>query len=508
MADPRLNLAAVDLGAESGRVMLAQFDGRMLSLKEAHRFPNTPVRVGGRVGNLGGETLHWDILRLFGDIKQGLRAAGQQANAALAGVGVDTWAIDFGLLDAEDQLIGNPVHYRDARTDGMMEAAFARVPREEIFKRTGIQFMQINTLYQLVALAQRAAPALDIARTFLTIPDLINFWLCGRKANEYTNATSTQALDARSKDWARDMLEKLGIPTAMFAEVVPPATQLGVLRPGLAEELGLGAIPVLAPATHDTGSAVAAVPTTSRDAIYLSSGTWSLMGIETLEPVIDARTLALNFTNEGGIGGTYRVLKNIMGLWLLQECRRAWLDAGHEYGYAQLESMARAADIDTIVLPSDPRFLAPNSPAVGDMPSRILAFCRETDQTPPSNDGEITRCVLNSLALEYRWVAERLAEISGLALPVIHIIGGGSQNTLLNQLTADATGRTVVAGPVEATAIGNIIAQLLALGQIGSLQDGRELVSRAFDVQRIEPHRDDRWDAAYERYLKLRERLA
>ena len=502
MADKRLNLAAVDLGAESGRVMLAQFDGHSLSLHEANRFPNTPVRVG--------DTLHWDILRLFGDIKQGIRAAGQQVDGALAGVGVDTWAIDFGLLDAEDQLIGNPVHYRDARTNGMMEAAFARVPREEIFKRTGIQFMQINTLYQLVALAQRGAPALDTARTFLTVPDLINFWLCGRKANEYTNATTTQALDARSKDWARGMLATLGIPTGMFAEVVQPATQLGVLGDGLAEELGLARIPVLVPATHDTGSAVAAVPTTSRDAIYISSGTWSLMGIETSEAIIDERTQALNFTNEGGIGGTYRLLKNIMGLWLLQECRRAWADQGREYSYAQLEVMARAtetdrgAKLDTIVLPSDPRFLAPNSPSVGDMPARIVAFCRETNQPLPSSDAEVARCVLNSLALEYRWVAERLAELSGLALPVIHIIGGGSQNALLNQLTADATGRTVIAGPVEATAIGNVLAQLLALGEISSLNEGREMVGRAFNVQRIEPNRSGRWDEAYGRYLALR----
>ena len=378
MADKRLNLAAVDIGAESGRVILAQFDGHTLNLREANRFPNAPVRVGGSTS----DTLHWDILRLFGDIKLGIRAAGQQVDGALAGVGVDTWAVDFGLLDAEDQLIGNPVHYRDARTNGMMEAAFARVPREDIFNRTGIQFMQINTLYQLVALAQRPAPALDIARTFLTVPDLINFWLCGRKANEYTNATTTQALDARSKDWARDMLATLGIPTGMFAEVVQPATQLGVLGDGLAAELGLTKIPVLLPATHDTGSAVAAVPMASRDAIYISSGTWSLMGIETHEAIIDARTLALNFTNEGGIGGTYRLLKNIMGLWLLQECRRAWAEQGREYSYTQLEAMARGVDLDTIVLPSDPRFLAPNSLSVGDMPARIATHFAARQNSP------------------------------------------------------------------------------------------------------------------------------
>ncbi|MBL8055549.1 MAG: rhamnulokinase [Anaerolineales bacterium] len=493
-----LNFAAVDLGAESGRVMLARFDGAALTLEEAHRFPNVPVRVPVQAGT----SLHWDILRLWGDLQHGLAAAGRLAGGPLAGLGVDTWGVDFGLLDRAGQLLGNPVHYRDARTARMLEAAWQRVPRAEIFEQTGIQFMAINTLYQLLALVEARSPVLETAQTLLTIPDLLNYWLTGVVANEFTNATTTQCFNPRTGAWARDLLGRLGIPTGWFGPLVQPGTVLGPLRPALAETLGLGAVPVIAPATHDTGSAVAAVPMTDRNALYLSSGTWSLMGVEVTEPVIDDRTLALNFTNEGGVAGTYRLLKNIMGLWLVQECRRTWAAQGQAYSYAELTRLAEQAQpFRSLVAVSAERFMAP-----GDMPARLQAFCRETGQPAPEGVGAVVRCALESLALEYRWVAERLAELTGQTLPVIHIIGGGSQNALLNQFTADATGRTVLAGPVEATALGNVVVQALAAGQIETLAAGRALVRQSFPVQTFPPQPDAHWGKAFELYRALRER--
>lgn len=487
-----INFAAVDLGAESGRVMLGRFDGVTLTLEEAHRFPNTPVRVH--------DSLQWDVLRLWSDIQHGLGACAQKADGALASVGVDTWGVDFGLLGRDDHLLGNPVHYRDGRTNGMMDEAFSRVPRAEIFERTGIQFMPINTLYQLLSLAVRRSPALEAAATLLTIPDLLNFWLSGRKANEFTNATTTQCYDPRLGDWARGLLDRLGIPTHIFGEVVQPGTVLGHLRPVLSDELGLGRVPVVAPATHDTGSAVAAVPMQSRQTIYLSSGTWSLMGVEIRQPIITDQSLAYNFTNEGGVEGTFRLLKNIMGLWLVQECRRAWASQGQDCTYAQLTQLAEQSSAFTsLVVASDNRFLPP-----GDMPSRIQAFCRETSQPVPETAGAIVRCALESLALEYRWVAERLEELTGQKLPVIHITGGGAQNALFNQFTADATGRAVLAGPVEATALGNVLMQAIAGGHLASLEEGRALVCNSFPVQPFEPRATQEWDAAYQRYLRLK----
>jgi rhamnulokinase len=457
----KLNLAAVDLGAESGRVMLARFDGKTITLEEAHRFPNIPVNANG--------ILHWDALRLWYEIKLGIRAAAKLTDGKLSSVGVDTWGVDFGLLDANDQLIGNPIHYRDTRTNGMLDWVFERAPREKVYARTGIQFNQINTLFQLAAMVKQRSPMLEIGKSFLTIPDLIHFWLCGVKANEYTNATTTQCLDARTRDWARDLLDQVGIPSQIFCDVIPPATKLGMMRSTVAEEIGIAPIPVIAPATHDTGSAVAAAPITT-DSIYISSGTWSLMGIESDAPIIDNKAFTYNVTNEGGVNGTIRVLKNIMGLWLLQECRRVWAGQGRAYDYSQLEAMARESKTSAIVDVNDARFLSQ-----GDMPARIREFCVETNQPPPEIDAEIARCVLNSLANEYRIVVEQLDDLTGKRQDSIHIFGGGSQNVLLNELTAKATGRQVFAGPVEATALGNAIAQLVALGELVSFDEGREL---------------------------------
>lgn len=482
---------AIDLGAESGRVMAVHCDGERLTLSQVHRFTNEPVRLP--------QHLHWDVLRLWHEIKQGLATAAARF-PTITSLGVDTWGVDFALLAADDTLLGNPVHYRDTRTQGVFERTLARVPRAEIFARTAVQFMPINTLYQLAAMAEAQAPLLSAAAALLTMPDLFNFWLSGRRVNEFTNATTTQCYDPQRGDWARDLLASLGIPTAMFGDIVPPGTVLGSLQPAVAAEVQAPAVPVVAPATHDTGSAVAAVPMSGEPAIYLSSGTWSLMGVEVAAPVVSAAALAHNFTNEGGVGGTFRLLKNIMGLWLLQECRRTWAASGDALSYADLAGLAGAAPpFSGIILPNAARLLAPRA-----MPAEVTGFLSETAQPAPTDRGTLLRIINESLALEYRWVAERLDELAGRQHRVIHIIGGGAQNQLLNQLTADATGRTVLAGPVEATALGNALVQALALGHVRSLAEGRALVRHSFPVTRFEPRQDSRWQTAYARYLDLR----
>ena len=484
---------AFDLGAESGRAVVGHFEGERLRLEEVHRFSNGPVQVL--------DSLHWDVLGLWSEIKHGLKLAAMRYGDSLAGIGLDTWGVDFGLLAADDTLLGHPYHYRDSRTDGMMEEAFRFVSRAEIFQRTGIQFMQLNSLYQLLAMARAKSPALAAARAFLNIPDLFNFWLTGRKANEFTIATTSQCYDPRAGDWARDMLDRLGIPSRIFGEIVPPSITLGMLRSSVCQEIGCKPIPVIAPATHDTGSAVAAVPVTDEDYIYLSSGTWSLMGVEVSEPIINDQSLAYDFTNEGGVRA-FRLLKNIMGLWLVQECRREWARAGETYSYDDLTRMAAEAPaFGGFVSPGDARFLSP-----GDMQARIQTFCHESGQSVPETRGQIVRCVLESLAMEYRWVAERLDELVGRWLPTVHIIGGGSRNRLLNQFTADATGRSVVAGPMEATAIGNVLVQALARRHISSLAEGRAIVRRSFEVETFEPRDKVAWDEAYRRYLEIKQR--
>jgi len=484
---------AFDLGAESGRVVAGLLEGNRLRLEEVHRFPNSPVRVL--------DSLHWDVLRLFSEMKRGLRMCIHQFGPDLASIGLDTWGVDFALLDRDDRLIGNPYHYRDPRTDGMMEEAFRRVPREEIFARTGIQFMQLNTLYQLLAMALRCSAQLESAHRLLMMPDLLNFWLTGQKVCEFTEATTSQFYDPRAGDWARDMLDRLGIPSHILGEIVPPGAVLGPLLPSVAEEIGLSDVPVIAPACHDTGSAVAAVPFESATGkgCYLSSGTWSLMGVEVADPIITPQSLEYNFTNEGGVCDTFRLLKNIMGLWLVQECRRVWAREGESYSYDELTRMAeQAAPFVALVNPDDPAFLHP-----ADMPAEIRAFCARTGQPVPEDKGTMIRCVLESLALTYRSTMGKLEAMLGRELEVIHIVGGGSQNRLLCQFTADATQRPVLAGPVEATAIGNVVMQALALGEFASLQEARAVVRSSFDVVHYQPGDPAPWDAAYERFCEL-----
>jgi rhamnulokinase len=495
------DLLAFDLGAESGRALLGRVDGDRLTLAAVHRFPNIPVRLPGG--------LHWNVLQLWQEIKQGIALAHQQAGHRLSSIGLDTWGVDFGLLDRTGALVGNPYHYRDSRTDGIMEAAFARVPRAEIFAQTGIQFMPINTLYQLVAMAQQRAPALEIAQTFLTIPDLFNYWLTGRKVCEFSNATTTQCYNPLTRGWALPMLEQLGIPTEIFPELVQPGALLGDLLPGVAAEAGISrAVPVIAPACHDTGSAVAAVPAAREDFAWISSGTWSIVGAEAPDAVVDEQSLAFNFTNEGGVNNTFRLSKNVAGLWIVQECRRAWVRQGEEQSYAELTALAaQSAPFQALIDPDDLIFLKPSEPG-DEMPERVRSRCQATappgHPPAPMDKGALIRCVLESLALKYRWVLEKLETIRGRRLDPIHIVGGGSQNALLCQFTADATGRQVIAGPVEATAIGNLIVQAMALGIVGSLQEGRELIRRSFEVTGYEPAPErDRWEAPYAHFIQL-----
>lgn len=469
---------AVDLGAESGRVMAVGFDGTSLALKELHRFANTPVTLH--------DSLHWDFLRLWHEIQQGLAQGSERQPASLS---VDAWGVDFGLLDDQGNLLGNPVHYRDERTEGMMERVFGRVPRAEVFARTGIQFMPINTIYQLMSLVERHSPQLEIAATFLTIPDLIHYALTGARACEFTNATTTQLYNPRTRGWATDLLQQLDIPAGIFPEIVPPGTRLGDYQ----------GISVIAPASHDTGSAVAAVPAQGRDFAYISSGTWSLVGLEVDNPVLTPAALEANVTNEGGVYGTYRLLKNVMGLWILQQCRATWAAGGTTYSYPQLVAMAEEAEpLAALFDPNDDAFLSP-----GDHPQRIRDWCRLTGQPAPESSGAIVRAVLESLALAYRQVLEQVTAVAGRRVSTLHIAGGGSQNELLNQMTADATGLPVVAGPVEATVIGNAMVQLITLGEIADLDQARQIVAEMDELQTYEPEDTDAWDEAYRGYEEL-----
>ena len=477
---------AVDLGAESGRVVLGRFDGGRVSLEEVCRFPNMAVRLP--------DGLHWDVLRILCEIKDGL-AKGMQGES-IEGIGVDSWGVDFGFLDREGTLVSNPYHHRDPRTEGMMEEAFGLVPKEEIYQTTGIQFLPINTLYQLLAL--RESPLIEAAETMLLIPDLINYWLTGEKACEYTNATTTQLVDLEEGGWARDLFEAMGLPSRILAPIVPPATELGPLFPEVAEELGADP-PVFAVASHDTASAVVGVPAQGDDFAYISSGTWSLVGVETPNPVVTREAMEANFTNEGGFAGRTRFLKNVMGLWILQECRRQWAREGKEYSYEELARLAEDAPPGPLVDPDHPAFLNP-----GDMTARIRRFCEETGQTPPEEPAAFARCVFESLALKYGHAIEQAQSLTNQTIGTVNVVGGGSQNALLCQLSADASGLPVAAGPVEATAMGNVMVQAFAQSQVGSLEDIRAVISDSFEASTFEPGGDaDEWAGLRERFSRI-----
>jgi rhamnulokinase len=479
-------MAAVDLGAQSGRVVVGRLDAGRIAIDEVHRFPNVPVQVAG--------TLHWDVLRLYEDVLTGLSAAGH-----VDSVGVDTWGVDFALLDRGGALLGNPVHHRDRRTDGAMEHVFARVPARELYERTGIQLLRINTIFQLAALAGAGDPSLEQAHRLLLIPDLLHFWLGGVAACELTNASTSQCLDARTQAWATDLLARLGVPAEPFRELVPSCSVLGALRGEVAEGTGLRHALVAVPGTHDTASAVAAVPFRDRRAAYISAGTWSLVGVELAEPLITDETFAANLTNEGGVGGRTRLLRNVDGLWLLHECRKAWAAAGRAWEFAELVAMAEQAPaLRSFVEPNEPRFLAP-----GDLPARIASFCAETGQPEPEGPGAVVRCILESLALKHAQTVRTLGAVTGSPPPEIHMVGGGALNEPLCRWTADAAGLPVLVGPVEATAVGNLVGQAIALGELGSLDDAREVVRASFDPAVYEPSPSAAWPEALERFEHL-----
>jgi len=474
---------AFDLGAESGRAMLARLRTGVLDVSEIHRFVNAPVRQNG--------SLHWDVQRLWLEIKQGLERA---STTKVESVGVDAWGCDYALVGEQGALLENPYHYRDKRTDGIMDAVFERVPAEEIYAVTGIQFLPFNTLYQLYA-ACRATPRLiDAAAKFGTIPDLINYWLTGEMTSEFTNATTTQFVDARTRSWATDLLRELEVPTRLLPPVVEPGTLIGQI--GADAPASLAGTRVVAPACHDTGSAVAAVRADGHRA-FLSSGTWSLLGTELGAPVITPRARELNFTNEGGVCGTTRLLKNIAGLWLLQACRREWAEQGQHFGYDELLTLAadERHSFRSLFNPDHPTFLHPRS-----MVSAISAYCRETGQPKPDGPPGYARAILESLAFKYRVVLESLEQLTGIPITEIRIVGGGSRNRLLNQFTADATSRTVVSGPVEASALGNIAMQMVATGAVASLAEARQIIERSFPVERFEPTGQDGWNSHYRRF--------
>ncbi|MBW3539357.1 MAG: rhamnulokinase [Planctomycetes bacterium] len=491
---PERCFLGVDIGAESGRVMAGLFDGRRVRLEELRRFPNGPVVIGG--------TMRWNVLGLWDGIRDGLAQAAGRFGAQVASVGVDTWGVDYVLMSARDELLGLPWHYRDGRTRGRMADAFHRVPRQEIFAATGLQFMEINTLYQLLAAHERDPELFAAADRLLLMPDFFHWCLCGSRVVEFTNATTTQCYSATQREWAYELLKKLQLPTHVFPQVVEPGTKLGPLREDVAKSTGLARIDVTAPATHDTAAAVAAVPTLSTgrpDWAYISSGTWSLMGLEVPRAVVTPQALARNVTNEGGLDGTWRLLKNIMGLWLVQECRRSFERRGGAIDYAELTQRASAAvPFRSLVDPDDPSFLNPE-----DMPAAISEWCRASGQPAPEDEGQFVRCALESLALKYRRVLGWLEELSSTRVETIHIVGGGTQNELLNQFAANACGRPVVAGPVEATVLGNVLVQARTAGELATLAEIREVVRNSSELARYEPADAAAWDEAWERFERL-----
>lgn len=476
------SVLAIDLGAESGRVMRVSFDGWSFSLEEIYRFQNVPIETPG--------SLQWNAVRLWHDIQIGIGKALNEHE--IASIGICTWGVDFALLDRAGSLIDNPFHYRDRRSGPMMEWVYERVPARTLFERTGIQLMSINTLFQLASLKAHNSLDLELADTLLTLPSLFLYWLCGVKVAEFTHATTTQMFNPRLKTWDVQTLDALGIPHHFLPEIVMPGTRLGSYR----------GIPVIATASHDTASAVAAVPTRGENFAYVSSGTWSLLGMEVAQPIITAAAFEAGVTNEGGVEGTYRLMQNVMGLWLAQQSRKTWAEAGTVFTYEELIALARTATpFRSLFDANDPRFLEP-----GDMPARIRNSCRETGQLEPETVGQVGRSIFESLAFKYREVLDKLITLTGRETDHIHIVGGGSQNPFLNQLTANAINRPVYAGPVEATALGNAMVQLIALGEIRNIHEGRLILNNTTSPSIYLPEQPDEYDAQYERLQKLRQR--
>jgi sugar (pentulose or hexulose) kinase len=483
---------AVDLGAESGRVMIGSVSTEKLILEEIHRFGNGPIEEN--------DSLRWDFNKLLTEIKTGIAKAAKAAGSQIWGIGVDSWGVDFGLLDVDGKLIENPYHYRDSQTNGMKEKAFKLMSKRDIYENTGIQFMQLNSLYQLLAMRLKNSIALATATKLIFIADLISYFLCGKIFAEYTLASTSQFMDMRTGQWSSKILDKLSLPGNILPEIVPPGSVVGQLSSRIGVELGCGPVPIIAIGSHDTASAVVAVPACEDTKwAYLSSGTWSLMGVEVPGAIIDDRTFKYEFTNEGGVDNTIRLLKNIMGLWLMQECRRQWQRKGKDLSYTELAAMAEKAEPFTrYINVDDSRFLAP-----GDMPRRINKYLKETSQDPIRAKGQIIRTILESLVMKYRSVMEAIEDASGNKVEVLHIVGGGIQNELLCQFTANALGKKVITGPIEATASGNVLMQARATGQIESLEQAREIVRNSFELKEYQPQDVSRWDKQYDKVRKL-----
>ena len=490
MSEKKIYLA-VDLGAGSGRVLAGEFKDRRIELHELNRFENKPVELP--------DGWHWNITALYQNILDGLKAAAKKYGNQPVSVGIDTWGVDYGLLDADGRLLATPYQYRDSRTDGMMDAASQLVSRRDIYEATGIQFMFFNTIYQLLAEVEQRNPVIGIAEDMLFIPDLLGYWLTGQKTQERSIVSTSQLYNPITQDWDHSLIEKLGLPKQLFKQISDPGDTLGELRPSVQTQTGLNRLRVITVGGHDTASAVAAVPSQKMTTAYLSSGTWSLMGLELTEPVISEKSFSDAFTNEIGVNGTVRFLKNICGLWLIQESRRYWLDRGNDYNYAEMAGLAaEAVPFRSLIDPDEARFAE-----AGRMPEKIQDYCRETNQPVPETPGEIIRCIYESLALRYSEVWAKLQGYTNDAPDALHIVGGGCQDRLLNQFTANALGVKVKAGPVEATGLGNILAQMMADGEIQTLAEGRAIVADAFPVETYEPKDTEAWNAVKERFAAL-----
>lgn len=480
---------AFDFGASSGRAIIGSFDNGKISLQEVHRFSNDPVKVNG--------TLYWDVLRLLHEIKQGI------VRAKMAGgfdsIGIDTWGVDFGLIDKDGRLLENPVHYRDPRTAGLVEEAFKTIPKEKLYKITGIQFMELNTLFQLISLRRQRPELLERADKMLFMPDLLAYFLTGKMCAEYSIASTSQLIDIENRTWSKELLEAFDIPESLFAPLVQPGTVLGELTDEICEELGVDKVPVISVCGHDTQSAITAVPCPEGDFAFLSSGTWSLFGTELKTPIVDETSLKINITNEGGIDGTIGLLKNIIGLWLIQESRRQWQREGQDYSYAELEKLALKEEPFKCFIDPD----APEFTPQGNIPRRVQEFCKKTGQYVPQSVGEIMRCIYESLAMKYRLTFEKLCDCTNKDYPVIHVIGGGTKDGLLCQMTANSCDRTVKAGPIEATVMGNVAVQFMSDGTIKDVAHARQAVADSETLKVYNPENADEWKQAYPRFVEI-----
>lgn len=480
---------AFDFGASSGRAIIGCFDGDKITLEEVHRFSNDPVSVGG--------TVYWDVLRLFYEIKQGIIKA--KIAGGFDSIGIDTWGVDFGLIDSEGKLMENPVHYRDARTVGLVDEAFKTMPKEKLYGITGIQFMELNTLFQLISLKKYRPWMLERADKMLFMPDLFGYMLTGKMCAEYSIASTSQLIDLDKRTWSKEILDAFGIKESVFAPLVQPGTVLGELSKEICEECGVDPVPVISVCGHDTQSAITSVPCEDGDFAFLSSGTWSLFGTELDKPIVNETSMNINITNEGGFDGSTGFLKNIIGLWLIQESRRQWKREGKEYSYADLEKLALAAEpFKCFIDPDAPEFV-PH----GNIPERVREFCRKTGQYVPETVGEIMRCIYESLAMKYRLTFEKLRECTERDYPVIHVIGGGTKDGLLCQMTANSCDRTVKAGPIEATVMGNVAVQLMSDGSVKNIGQARKIVADSSELKTFEPKDTDKWAEAYEDFLKV-----